>query len=180
MRKIGQIFSFLIPVIAFTVLVVCMAGCERQKKEVISMSGEENKVIVRRSVEEFWNKANMAAIEELYAPNYVGHDPSGLHAGNLEEFKQSARATFTGFPDLHVTIEDLVAEGDRVVKRWTARGTHKGEFMGISPTGNQITITGIDIYRIAGDKIEECWSNSDALGMMQQLGVIPPLGQGGR
>lgn len=144
------------------------------------MSPEENKAIVRRSVDEFWNTGNLAAIDELYAPSYVGHDPSGLHAGDLDGFKQSARAIFTGVPDLQVTIDDMVAEGDRVVKRWTARGTHKGEYMGIPATGNQITVTGIDVYRIAGDKIEECWSNSDALGMMQQLGVIPPMGEGGK
>ncbi len=143
------------------------------------MSVEENKAIIRRSVEEFWNKGNIAAIDEFYASNYVGHDPSKLHAGNLEEFKGSAMAVFAGFPDLQVTIEDMVAEGDRVVKHWTARGTHQGEFMGIAPTGKQITITGMDIYRIAGNKIEECWSNSDSLGMMQQLGVVPPPGAGG-
>jgi len=143
------------------------------------MSAEENKTIVRRSVDEFWNTGNLAAIGEIFATSYVGHDPSGLHAGDFETFKQSAMAIFTGFPDLHIAIEDMVAEEDKVVKRWTGRGTQKGEFMGIPPTGNQITVTGIDIYRIAGGKIEECWSNSDALGMMQQLGVIPPMGEGG-
>lgn len=142
------------------------------------MAEEENKAIIRRSVDDFWNKGNLAAADDFYAANYVGHDASGLHAGGLEEFKRSATAIFTGFPDLQVTIEDVVVQGDKVVKRWTARGTHKGEFMGIPPTGNQVTITGIDIYRIAGDKIEECWSNSDTLGMMQQLGVVPAMGQG--
>ena len=143
------------------------------------MSVEENKAIIRRSVDEFWNKGNLGATEEFFATNYSGHDPSGFHAGNLEEFKQSARAIFTAFPDLLVTIEDMVAEGDKVVKRWTARSTHKGEFMGIPPTGKRTAITGIDIYRIAGGKIEECWSNSDSLGLMKQLGVVSLPGKAG-
>jgi steroid delta-isomerase-like uncharacterized protein len=150
-----------------------MAGCQGQIEEAIDTKGEEYKTTVQRSVDEFWNTGTLEAIDEFFATSYVGHDPSGIHAGDLATFKMSAEAMFTAFPDLQVTIEDMVAEGDRVVKRWTARGTHDGEFMGIPATGNQIEVTGIDIYRMAGDKIEECWSNSDALGMMQQLGVIP-------
>ena len=141
------------------------------------MSVEENKEIVNRMTEEFWNTGNVAVVDEFYAPNYVGHDPGGLM--DLEQFKQSAAAYFAAFPDLHITTDDLIAEGDKVVKRFTARCTHTGEFMGIPPTGKQITVTGNEIFRIAGGKIVEIWQSMDTLGMMQQLGVIPPLGGSG-
>ena len=79
----------------------------------------------------------------------------------------------TAFPDMRITIEDQVAEGDKVVTRWTASGTHQGDLMGIDPTGRRATVTGITIDRISGGKVEETWTNFDAMGMMQQLGVIP-------
>ena len=139
------------------------------------MSLEENKVIVNRSTEGLWNKGDMAVIDELYATDFVIHDPL-QGDGDLEYFKQYARGVLTGIPDLHIATDDLIAEGDQVVKRWTARGTHKGDFMGVPATGNRIEVTGIEIYRIAGGKIVEIWSNMDSLGLMQQLGVIPPMG----
>jgi len=139
------------------------------------MSLEENKVIVNRSTEGLWNKGNMAVIDELYATDFVIHDPL-QGDGDLEYFKQYARGVLTGIPDLHIATDDLIAEGDQVVKRWTARGTHKGNFMGVPATGNRIEVTGIEIFRIAGGKIAEIWSNMDSLGLMQQLGVIPPMG----
>jgi predicted ester cyclase len=82
----------------------------------------------------------------------------------------------TGFPDLQTTVEDLVAEGEKVVGRWAGRATHSGPFMNIPPTGKQVTVAGIAIVRLEGGKIVEEWVNFDALGMMQQLGVIPPMG----
>jgi predicted ester cyclase len=82
----------------------------------------------------------------------------------------------TAFPDMHITIEDIITEGDKLVQRWVAQGTHKGELMGIVPTGKQVTITGINISRIVGGKLVEDWTEADMLGMMQQLGVIPPPG----
>jgi predicted ester cyclase len=85
----------------------------------------------------------------------------------------------TAFPDLHLTIEDLIAEGDKVVDRQTARGTHQGTFMGIPPTGKQITVTAMNISRIVGGKIVEHWVELDTLGMLQQLGVVPMPGQAG-
>ena len=83
----------------------------------------------------------------------------------------------SAFPDMQLTIEDQIAEGDKVVTRWTARGTHQGELMGIPPTGKQATVTGITVGRVANGKFVESWSNFDALGMMQQLGVVPVPGQ---
>ena len=135
-----------------------------------------NKEILRRTRDDFWNQRDMGAIDELYATNYLGHDPTGVHGATLEEFKKSNAEFFTAFPDFHLIIDDEVAEGDKIAKRWTVTGTHKGVFMGIPPTENYITITGINFYRIADGKIVETWWSSDALGMLQQLGVIPPLG----
>jgi len=175
MRKIGQIFSFLIPVIAFAALVVFMAGCERQKKA----KEEENKTITLRAAE-LWNTGDLALADEIYATDFVNHDPSAPNVRDLESYKGYIVAVRTGLPDFHVTIEDMVAEGDKVASRWTARGTHQGEFFGISPTGKQATWTGIAIYRFSGGKIVEAWWSKDVLGLMQQLGVIPPPKQAGK
>jgi steroid delta-isomerase-like uncharacterized protein len=142
------------------------------------MSTEENKAIVRRFVEAF-NTGNPDIVDETVATDFVLHDP-GLPEDlrGPEGAKQWVNMFHTGFPDIHVTIEDLVAEGDKVAKKYTCRGTHKGEFAGIPPTGNQVAVPGISIYRIAGGKIAELWMSYDSLGTMQQLGVVPPPGQG--
>jgi steroid delta-isomerase-like uncharacterized protein len=145
------------------------------------MSTEENKALVRRIYEE-WNKgkeAAMAAIEELYAPDYVFHVTGVFPDLDRVGYKQMTPAFFTAFPDIHYTLEDLIAEGDKVVSRWTFRGTHQGEFMGMPPTGKQVSVTGIEIDRIEDDKFVESWANSDHLGLMQQLGVIPQMAQAG-
>jgi len=135
-----------------------------------------NKEILRRTLDDFWNQGDVGIIDELYAIDYLGHDPSGLHGATLEEFRQSASGLFTAFPDFHLVLNDEVIDGDKIAKRWTVTGTHKGQFMGIPPTGNHIAITGISFYRIADGKVVETWWSSDALGMLGQLGVIPPPG----
>ena len=135
-----------------------------------------NKEILQHTVDDFWNQRDVGAIDELYATDYLGHDPSGLHGATLDEFKQSTAGLFTAFPDFHLTIDDEIAEGDKVAKVWTVTGTHRGDFKGIPPTENHITITGINFYRIADGKVVETWWSSDALGMLGQLGVIPPPG----
>jgi steroid delta-isomerase-like uncharacterized protein len=140
------------------------------------MSLQENKDIVRRVVESL-NEGKLAGLEELYTGNFVNHDPSARAVRDRSALLQRFDAERAGFPDGHITIEDLVAEGDKVVERWTFRGTHNGEFMGIPATGKEIAMTGIGIYRISGGKVAECWWNSDTLGAMQQLGLIPPLGE---
>ena len=140
------------------------------------MSLEENKAIERRFFEEVVNKGELAIIDELCAANFVDHSaPPGIEP-DREGYKQFFAMAHSAFPDFHSTLEDMFAEGDKVVQRFTARGTHKGEFMGIPPTGKQVTITGIAIDRIAGGKIVENWVNMDMLGMMVQLGVVPPPG----
>jgi steroid delta-isomerase-like uncharacterized protein len=144
------------------------------------MSSEGDEAIVRRLFEEAWSKGNLAVIDEVIAPNYVNHSPlvPGLPPGS-EGVKLSTQGLRNAFPDIHYTIEDMIAEGDKVVTRWIARGTHKGEFLGIPATGKEGEATGISIMRVVGAKIVESWSNIDLLGLMQRLGVLPSPGQGG-
>lgn len=133
---------------------------------------EDNKALSRRFLEEFWNQKNLAAVDALLAPEYINHiGPHGLPAGR-EGLKSLASIYLTAFPDLHFTIEGQIAEGDRVVTRLTVRGTHKGDLMGIPPTGKSIAITGIAIDRVASGKIVEGWANFDEVGLMRQIGVI--------
>jgi steroid delta-isomerase-like uncharacterized protein len=137
---------------------------------------EQNKAIVRRLFEELWNKGNLSVAEELYAPNYTHHDPSTPDFGRGPESERK-RATLyrTAFPDLQLTIEDIIAEGETVMARWSCRGTHKGDLSGIAPTGKQFTISGVTIARLTNGKLAEGYVNWDALGLMQQLGVAPEL-----
>jgi steroid delta-isomerase-like uncharacterized protein len=136
------------------------------------------KPVARRFFEDAWNSRDLTLIDELIAPTYTAHDPSAPDFGRgPERIKKMISLFRTAFPDLHVTVEDVVVQGDKEVVRWIGRGTHKGELMGIAPTGKPVTITGIDIARIAGGKIEEIWNNWDALGLLQQIGGVPPLGQ---
>ena len=139
------------------------------------MSIEENKVLLRRLFEEVWNQGNLATVDELLAADYVLHDPAMLIRGP-EGFKAYVSAFRVAFPDLHATIEDQIAQDDKVAMRFTVRATHKGEFQGLPPTGKQITLSGINIQRFVDGKIVENWVNLDALGLLQQLGVLPPIG----
>ena len=138
------------------------------------MSAEENKAIVRNFLEGIFTQANPDVVDELAAPDFVVHDPSS-EAGDVDAqgVKGSIAWSHSAFPDLRVTIEDQVAEGDKVATRWTVRGTHHGEMMGVSATGNQVRFTGTQTDYILGGKIAESWSNWDTLGMLQQIGAIP-------
>ena len=137
---------------------------------------EGNKNVVRRLFEEVWNKGNLQVTDELFAPNYAHHDASTPDVGRGPE-SEKKRATLyrTAFPDLHLTIEDVIAEGETVMTRWSCRGTHKGDLNGIAPTGKQITISGVTVARVSNGKMAEGYVNWDALGLLQQLGVAPPL-----
>jgi steroid delta-isomerase-like uncharacterized protein len=148
-----------------------------QRGDTHSMS-EENKALVLRYFEEIWDKGNLDAIDELFTTNFVRHGPTATEGEvrGLEEFKGLVSMYRSAFPDLRVPIEDLVAEGDRVVSRWRTRGTHQGELMGITPSGNQASVTGIIIDRISGGKIEEEWADYDTLHLMQQIGADPQPG----
>lgn len=135
---------------------------------------EENKAIVQRYIEEVYNKGNVNLVDELVAADYVNHGGLSDQRPGSEGLKQFIPQLRTIFPDEHLTIENLIAEGDKVAYSWVARGTHKAEVMGVSPTGKQITGTGISIVRITDGKIAEEWTSRDDLSIMQQLGVIPP------
>ena len=138
------------------------------------MSTEENKAVSRRVAEEIFNGGNLDLADELYASDYVLHDPSlPEDLTGPEGIKRYAAMTLGAFPDIRVAVEDQVAEGDKVVSRWTATGTHTGDLMGIPPTGRRVEISGVTINRFSGGKIAEDWYQSDDLGMMQQLGVVP-------
>lgn len=135
---------------------------------------EENKAIVQRLLEEVFNQHNLAVIDELVSPDYQYHDLDPGHSlHGPAAYRRLAASILAAFPDLHLTIEDLIAEGDRVVARWSARGTHRGPLLGIAPTGREVAYTGIGIRRIANGKITEHWENLDTLGLLQQLGAIP-------
>ena len=140
------------------------------------MSAEENKALWRRYIEEM-DKGNTAIVDQLVAANCVVHYPGGLDVRGPEALKEHAAKFYTAFPDFLHTIEDMIAEGDKVAGRFTNRGTHKGEFMGIAPTGKQVRFTAIGISLIAEGKFVETWIDYDALGLMQQLGAVPPLSE---
>ena len=138
---------------------------------------EENKALIRRYFEEVWNKHNLDAIDEIYAPGYVNHDaPPGI-PGDVEGLKALIGAYLSAFPDLKVTNDLLLADGDKVVVRNTATGTHTGQLMEIPATGKQIETHAIGIFGVSGGKIVESWVASDQMSLMQQLGVVPPPGE---
>ena len=133
---------------------------------------EQNKVLVRRTIEEVYNLGNLAVVDELVASDFVIHSASDEIHG-AEGAKQYVTMLRAAFPDIHITVEDQFAEGDRVATRWTAQATHTGTFQGIPPTGRQARVSAIDIDRIADGKVVECWTRIDELGLLQQLGVLP-------
>jgi steroid delta-isomerase-like uncharacterized protein len=150
----------------------------RGTTEEISVSAEENKATHRRIYEEAFNQKNLDVLDEVVASEFTDHNPNPGQPPGLEGLKQFLSSIHAAFPDLHVNVEDMVAEGDKVAARLRVSGTHQGEFIGIAPTGNQVTMTGIDILRIADGKVVEHWGNFDDLGMLRQIGVVPEPGQG--
>ena len=137
------------------------------------MSAAENKALVRRFVDEFWNGGNLLAADEMMAADAVVHEPV---IGTPADLKTLVGDFRTAFPDWHSTVEEMIVEGDRVAERWTGRGTHRGEFQGIPPTGNQVAVPGVVFYRIADGKIVEFRGQFDRMSLMQQLGVVPSMG----
>jgi predicted ester cyclase len=145
------------------------------------MSTEANKAISRRFLKEIFSQGNLAVADEIIAPGHVNSGPGtlpGLPPGP-EGSKQLITVYRNAFPDVQFTLDEQIAEGDKVVTRFTAHGTHKGELAGIPPTGKSSTVTGMSVDRIVNGKIVESWGIFDQFGMMQQLGVIPvpePIG----
>jgi len=137
------------------------------------MSIEANKEIVRSFFDMLWNDKRLDRIHEFVARDYIDGNPVAGQAAGLEGAKQKWAMYFAGIPDLSAKIDDLVAEGDKVVVRFTAEGTHEGTLLGVPPTGKRLRVSGISIYRLAEAKIVEHWEEGDRLGLLQQLGVIP-------
>ncbi|HKY53623.1 MAG TPA: ester cyclase [Anaerolineales bacterium] len=131
------------------------------------------KIAARNFIEKGLNQKDLSVLDEYFSPKLIDHAlPPGLPPG-LEGRKIFASALLSAFPDLHVQLEDMVADGDKLVTRYTVHGTHNGELMGISPTGKQISIGGIAIDRFENGQSVEHWEIIDQMGLMQQLGVIP-------
>ncbi len=143
------------------------------------MSAEELKALERRFVEELnkGKEAAMVIIEETCATDIVDHSGTGEVTHGLTDFKKSMSELYSGFPDVHFTIDDIVVQGDKVAVRFTLSGTHTGEFGGIPPTNKKVTVWGIWIDRIAGGKFAESWTRYDTLAFMQQLGAVPTPGK---
>ena len=139
-------------------------------------STDQNKAVLSKWIEEGWNKGNLGVVDELYTPSFVQYDPaSPVSVSSAEDLKRYVAGFRMAMPDMHFATHDLVAEGDRVLWRFTARGTQTGVLMGIPPTGKTANVEGMALFRLANGKIAECWVNFDALGMLQALGVIPTM-----
>jgi steroid delta-isomerase-like uncharacterized protein len=138
------------------------------------MSTEENKAIVRRVNDEVWNQGQLDVIDELIADDFVATvvgAPEQIRGP--QGFREFVVMYRTAFPDLRITVDEQVAEGETIVTRWTATGTNEGELMGIPATGKQATTAGININRISGGKLVEGWGLFDQLGLLQQIGAVP-------
>jgi steroid delta-isomerase-like uncharacterized protein len=139
------------------------------------MLSETNKTVSRRFFEEVFSKGKLNLLDELITTDHVNNGPGsipGLPTG-IEGTKQLVTVYRNAFPDVHFTIDEQIAEGDKVVTRWSAQGTHKGELAGLPATGKSSTVTGIAVDRLVNGKIAESWGIFDEFGMMQQLGAIP-------
>ena len=134
------------------------------------MTAESNKELVKQFVDAFWSRGDVGALERHMAPDVIIHSPEVGGPEGLRAFNQSLR---TAFPDWYSTVEELIAEEDRVVERWTSRGTHQGVFQGIPPTGKRVEVPGVVFYRIRGGAIVEFRGSFDGLRLMQQLGASP-------
>ena len=145
------------------------------------MSTEENKAIARRFFEEVWTKGNLSVADEVLDPNVILHDPRNPADDTIgrEAYKQFNVSFRSAFPDMTDTIEELIAEGDKVVVRWTIRATHRGQWQSMAPSGKQLTFGGITILRIVGGKIVDDRFQADLLGFMQQIGAIPSPSESG-
>lgn len=140
------------------------------------MTTEANKRIALLFFQAVWIEGDLAQVDALLAPEFVDHNPTPGFPPDREGTRAFVQHFRNAFPDLQLTLEALIAEGELVVDRWSMRATHRGEFIGIPPTGRSVSLHGIDILRVVDGKIVEGWHEEDQLGAMHQLGVIPPAG----
>jgi steroid delta-isomerase-like uncharacterized protein len=141
------------------------------KRETEEEMSEQNKTLARRWFEDLFSRGNLDAANEILSAEFVDHLTHEDERG-LEELKHYVSIYRSAFPDMQDSVEDIVAEGDKVVVRWTSSGTHQGEFMGVAPTGRHVTFTGMRLFRIADNKIVESWVNIDERGLQEQLGAV--------
>jgi steroid delta-isomerase-like uncharacterized protein len=137
---------------------------------------EQNKALMRNYIEEAWNKGNLDFIDKNFSSDFVSHGTLPGQPTNRDGVKRVIGTIRNAIPDLHITIEDMLAEGDKVASRWVTKGTHKGDLMGAKPTGNKISVSETVVVRVKDGKVVEGWANRDDLGFLQQIGLIPPLG----
>ena len=141
------------------------------------MPAEQNKAALRRIYEEVFNKGNLAVVDEVVTAEWIYRGAGGMELKGPAGFKEFVKTYRAAFPDLHLTAEDMVAEGEKVAHRITFRGTNTGEFMGMPPTGKQITVGVATISHFAGGREAETWQFADTASMYEQLGVARPMGQ---
>jgi steroid delta-isomerase-like uncharacterized protein len=176
-RRSRRLFA---PLAGVALLAIAAAERLRRRRKGEQTEGsrqmsETNKTVSRRLTEEAFNQGKYDVIEELVALTFVNHDPATGDTKGPEGARELIEGYRSAFPDLKITIEEQIAEGDLVATRWTGTGTHKGELMGIAPTGKETTVTGLTIEKVKDGKIVESWSNGDTLGLMRQLGAVPAL-----
>lgn len=135
---------------------------------------EQNKAVIRRLIDEVWNRRAFDAADELFAPEAIIYESGvALPGAGPAAVKQLIGAICTAFPDIRTTIDDMIAAGDKVVLRWSSLGTHQDVIQGIAPTNKKVAANGIAIYRFADGEVVEEWMNTDQLGILKQLGVVP-------
>ena len=174
MCRVAYVYHVIAPFVLLWIVIVCLVGCETQ--ETIQM--EKNKAAARRFWEEGWKRENQALFDEICVVNFVNHDPTLPHITTLDAYEKHVALHTAAFSaDAGVRVEDMIAEADKVAVRWTWNAIHDGQYMGIQPTGNEVTMTGITIHRFVENKVVENWHNYDALGLLQQLGRLPTLGR---
>jgi len=135
------------------------------------VSGEEHKAVVRRAIEGLFNTGRLAIADAVFSADYVDHSPSNSNLSGLENVKRFVGEWRTAFPDTRNVIEDMVVEDDRVAVRWTTYATHEGEFLGVSPTGNKVTVRWLGIFRVSKGRIVESWDHYETQGLLRQLGA---------
>jgi steroid delta-isomerase-like uncharacterized protein len=132
-----------------------------------------NKALVTEFIDALFTRGELDAVDRYLTPGFVNHDPFPGFAPDREGLRQTAQVFRQAFPDWHSRLEALIAEGDLVSERFTARGTHRGEIMGVAPTGHEVVLAGINIFRVQDGKLVERWGRTDDLGFLQQLGMVP-------
>lgn len=166
--------NVVVTVLALLIILLTLF-CQKPKDESMA-----NKAVVRQLIDEAWNKGNLSVIDELLSPDYVLHVEAPGARKDREGYKQAVSMYRSAMPDFQFTIDDMFAEGDKVVIRCTMTGTHEGELMGTPPTAKTLTMTAISIRHFENGKIVEEWVETNMLGFMQQMGVIPSPGQPAR